>query len=111
MENKRIDSGRTEGASYGRNVVRSIIALAAKEIGGVASLHGKGIRAEVHGKNIKVDVYVDIEYGYSVPDVAFRIQENIKRGVETMTEYKISTVNVNILSVHFPRDEITNIPV
>ena len=93
---------KTGSISYGRNVVRNIISLAAKEISGVSSLHGKGIRFEVYGKSINVDVYLEIEYGYSVPDVAYRVQENIKRGVETMTEYKIDTVNINVLGVRFP---------
>ena len=95
---------KTGSISYGRNVVRNIISLAAKEISGVSSLHGKGIRTEVYSKNINVDVYIVMEYGYSVPDVAYRVQENIKRGVETMTEYKIDTVNVNVLGVRFPSD-------
>jgi len=97
---------KTGSISYGRNVVRNIISLAAKEISGVSSLHGKGIRIEVYGKNINVDVYLVIEYGYSVPDVAYRVQENIKRGVETMTEYKIDTVNISVLGVRFPNDAV-----
>ena len=92
--------------SYGRNVVRNIISLAAKEISGVAALHGRGIRLEVYGKTINCDIYVVTEYGYSVPDVAYRVQENIKRGVETMTEYKVETININVLGVHFPNEEI-----
>ena len=93
---------KTGSISYGRNVVRNIISLAAKEISGVTSLHGKGIRLWVFGKNINVDVYIVMKYGYSVPDVAYRVQENIKRSVETMTDYKIESVNINILGVHFP---------
>jgi len=103
-QKKRTPIIKTGSISYGRNVVRNIISLAAKEISGVTSLHGKGIRLWVFGKNINVDVYIVMEYGYSVPDVAYRVQENIKRGVETMTEYKIDTVNVNVLGVRFPSD-------
>ena len=99
---------KTGSISYGRNVVRNIISLAAKEISGVSALHGKGIHTEVYGENINVDVYIVMEYGYSVPDVAYRVQENIKRGVETMTEYRIETVNVNVLGVRFPKDEVIN---
>ncbi len=101
---------KTGSISYGRNVVRNIISLAAKEIAGVSGLHGKGIRIEVFGLNINAEVYIVMEYGYSVPDVAYRVQENIKRGVETMTEYKIDTVNVNVLGVRFPNEEIVNAP-
>ena len=102
---------KTGSISYGRNVVRNIISLAAKEIAGVTSLHGKGIRIEVYGLRINADVYIVMDYGYSVPDVAYRVQENIKRGVETMTEYHVETINVNVLGVRFPNDEIVNTPV
>ncbi|MDR1094166.1 MAG: Asp23/Gls24 family envelope stress response protein [Clostridiales bacterium] len=96
---------KTNNSLYGRNVVRDIIALAAKEISGVANLHGRGIRAELSGKVINVDVYLVIEFGYSVPDVAYRVQDNIKRSVETMTEYSIDTVNVSVLGVRFHNEE------
>ncbi|GHV00510.1 hypothetical protein FACS1894211_07980 [Clostridia bacterium] len=105
MARKKVNAVKTDNLFYGRNVVRNIIALAAKEIGGVASLQGRGIRAELFGKNINVDVYLIIEFDYSMPDVAYRVQENIKRSVETMTEYKIDTVNVNVLGVRFPGAE------
>ena len=113
MARKNVNVVKTGTLLYGRNVVRDIIALAAKEINGVACLQGKGIRAELFGKNINVDVYLVIEFGYSVPDVAYRVQENIKRSVETMTEYKIDNVNINILGVQFPGDkeETDNVPV
>ena len=104
MAPKKVSTVKTGSLFYGRKVVRDIIALAAKEISGVAHLHGKGIRADIFGRDINVDVFLDIDFGYSVPDVAYRIQENIKRSVETMTEYKIDTVNINILGVSFPGD-------
>ena len=104
MTRKNGNIVKASGLLYGRNVVKDIIILAAKEIGGVACLQGKGIRAEIFGKNINVDVYLVIEFGNSVPDVAYRVQENIKRSVETMTEYKIDTVNINVLGVRFPGD-------
>ena len=105
MTRKNANIVKASGLLYGRNVVKDIIILAAKEIGGVAYLQGKGIRAEIFGKNINVDVYIVIEFGNSVPDVAYRVQENIKRSVETMTEYKVDTVNINVLGVLFPGDK------
>jgi uncharacterized alkaline shock family protein YloU len=107
MPRKIVNVVKTDNLLYSRNVVRDIIALAAREIGGVANLHGRGIRTELSGKAINVDVYIVIEFGYSVPDVAYRVQENIKRSVETMTEYKIDTVNVSVLGVRFHNEEAT----
>ena len=105
MARKGVKLISADNLLYGRNVVRDIIALAAKEISGVASLQGRGMRADLISRDINVDVYLVVEFGYSVPDVAYRVQENIKRSVETMTEYKIDTVNVNVLGVRFPNEE------
>lgn len=95
----RYNANFTGDVTYGRNVLSSIIVLAVQEIKGVASLCGKGIRTEVVGKGINVDVFINVTFGESCSDVAFRVQENIKRSVETATEYRVGVVNVNILGV------------
>ncbi len=85
--------------TYGRNVVKSIITLAAQEINGVAGLEGKELKIEINGNSINVDVYIKVNHGISCKQVAFRVQENIKNSVETMTDYKVKVINVNILGV------------
>lgn len=95
----RYNANFTGDITYGRNLISSIIMLAVQEINGVASLQGKGIRTEMSGNTVNVDVFVNVEFGVSCSDVAFRIQENVKRGVETMSRYKIGVVNVNILGI------------
>ena len=54
-----------------------------------------------------VDVSVIAHYGYSVPELAFRIQQNIKQMVESMTKYKIAKVDIHVQSVVFdqPKEE------
>lgn len=93
--------------SYSRGILNNIVMLAIKEISGVASLYksnknsNSGVKIEFLDNNVIVDIAVNIFYGYSVTDVAFMIQENVKRSVETMTEFKIQSVNVSVLTVTF----------
>jgi uncharacterized alkaline shock family protein YloU len=94
--------------SYSRGILKNIVTLAVKEIKGVSSLYKSGSKNSYQGVRIEfvdnaviVDIGVNICYGYSVPDVAFTIQENVKRSIETMTEYKVKAVNVSVLSVTF----------
>ncbi len=87
--------------TYGNNVVASIIELAVKEINGVASLQNKGVKSVIAGDTINVDVFINVYNGVSCTDVAFRVQENVKRSVESMTEFKVGIVNVNILGLLF----------
>jgi len=94
---KMLDS--EEGSvSYKRNVVLSIVNLATQEISGIASLSNEGLPLlkKVLNKNyhrgvvidfgddndVYVDVFVNVLFGYSVKDVAFRVQENIKSSIE-----------------------------
>ena len=94
--------------SYSRSILKNIVTLAVKEIKGVASLYKSsaknsysGVKIEFVGNMVVVDIAVNIYFGYSVPDTAFKIQENVKRSIETMTEYKVEAVNVSVLSVTF----------
>jgi uncharacterized alkaline shock family protein YloU len=102
-------------------VVGIIAGLAATEVRGVAGMSGgvvdgisellkkkslsKGVRVEVGEKEAAVDLYVVIEYGARIPDVAINIQENVKRAIEGMTGLKVVEVNVHIQGVQFQQEE------
>ncbi len=100
-----------------RSILLSIINLATKEICGVSSLAssfkskvksvfssnknpGVTIRFNQNGA-LTVDVYIRIYYGYSVPDIAYKIQENIKNGIAAMVDMKTAKVNVHVMGVDF----------
>lgn len=92
--------------SYARSIVDNIASIAAKEVKGVASLYGSGANSGVkiefdRSGALIVDISVNIHYGYSAADVAGKIQENVKNSVETMTEYRIQSVNILVLGVTF----------
>lgn len=106
--------------SYQRSVVIQIIELAAKEIAGVASFainaksaikgivsrkYKKGIYLNFTEEGIETTVYLNALFGHSVSDVAYRVQENIKKSVESMTEYKVQKINVIIVGVAFQAEE------
>jgi len=98
-------------------VVKVIAGLAAIEIKGVAGMSGglvggiaemlgrknlaKGIKVEVGEKEAAVDLYVIMEYGIRIPDIAAQIQESVKNAVERMTGLVVVEVNVNVQGVAF----------
>ena len=59
----------------------------------------KGIKVEVGQKETKVDVNIIVEYGTRIPDVAFEIQNRVKKAVESMTGLKVVAVNVHVQGV------------
>ena len=99
----------------------SIVKLAAQEINGVASLDSTGLsfmkrmmnKHYRHGvliefgedDDVYVDVYINVLFGYSVKDIAFRVQENIKSSIESMTDFKVAAINVNVTGVVFSNVE------
>ncbi len=103
--------------TYSKNILSSIVILAAEEVEGVAYDNSAeptkknlklrpSVKVEFCKDGIIVDVSVRVKQNYRVPDVAFNIQESIKRGVETMTEYKVLTVNVTVLDVEFEDEAV-----
>ena len=92
------DSG---SVTFGPNVLRLIIRLAAQEISGVESVSGRGVRCYIIGDTIDADVYIEVNSDVSCSDIAYKVQNNIKKAVETMTDYKMGVINVNIISVKF----------
>lgn len=117
---KNVTNNNSEGAlNYNKPVVIQIVDLATKEIAGVASfakcgrLTTKNSTTKKKGglavtyleDGIVVDLFINILFGYSVNDVAYKIQENVKRSVESMTEFKIKHINVHITGVLFENME------
>lgn len=106
-----------DNVTYKKKVIFSIVSLATQEINGIASISRnytsmvKGLVNKKYNKGIIIDfdkngkvnisVFVNVKFGYPVKDVAFRVQENIKQSVESMTEYKVGLINVNVVSVTF----------
>ncbi|HHW10988.1 MAG TPA: Asp23/Gls24 family envelope stress response protein [Firmicutes bacterium] len=102
-------------------VVAVIAGLAATEVEGVAGMSGgiaggiaemlgrknlaKGVKVEVGEEQAAVDLFVVVDYGVRIPDVAWKIQDNVKNAVESMTGLDVVEVNVHILGVHIPPEE------
>ena len=108
---KTTETASTGKVIYNAGIVKGIVALAVSDVAGV-SLRKLGkkdkldlIKISFNGDDIDVDVSVGIAYGYNVPDVAFEIQQSVKRNVESMSKYKVNTVDVHFEGVTFS-DEI-----
>lgn len=103
-----------------KKILASIISLATKEINGVSSLNNifrnkvtsffsrnaeNGVKVKfAENGNLVVDVYITIKNGFSVPDVAYRVQENIKSNVASMIDTPVKKINVHIVGIDFNED-------
>lgn len=111
----------SEGIKISNDVVAVIAGVAVSEVPGVASMSGgfaggisevlsgkknmsKGIKVDADEKEVKIDVNIIVEYGSRIPDVAFEIQNRVKKSVENMTGLKVAEVNVHVQGVKTERD-------
>lgn len=114
----KYDSGTIRIAN---EVVRIIAGIAASEVKGIVGMSGgvadgfaellmkknlaKGVKVEVGERQVAVDLFVIVEYGSKIPDMAYMVQENVKRAVESMTGLEVVEVNVHIQGVEFRNEE------
>ena len=121
-ETVEIAETNNEEIKIADDVVSIIAGKAVSEISGVAGMAGgfaggisevfsgkknlsKGIKVDVGEKEVKIDVNIIVEYGARIPDVAFEIQNRVKKAVETMTGLNVSSVNVHVQGVNIPEEK------
>lgn len=61
----------------------------------------KGIKLSKEDDVIVIDIYVIVDYGVKIPEVAWNIQKNVKKEVESMVDIPIKTINIHVQGVHF----------
>ena len=117
QENKQETENTENGIEISNDVIAVIAGVAVSEVQGVASMSGsfaggisevlsgkknlaKGIKVEKTENTAKIDVNIIVEYGSRIPDVAFEIQNRVKKSVEGMTGFKVEEVNVHVQGVN-----------
>jgi uncharacterized alkaline shock family protein YloU len=110
--------------TYGQGVVKIsedvvgvIAGIAASEIKGVAGLSAtltggitqvvtgkrnvtKGVKVTVGEKDAIIDMIISVEYGFRIPDVVEKVQENVLTTVEAITGLKVSAVNIFVNNIY-----------
>ena len=97
------------------SVVANIAGLAASEIQGVDSLSGnltneivakfgirnnsKGVKLEIDNGSVVADIFVNVIYGYAIPEVSAKVQEKVKQAIESMTGLSVIGVNVRVVGI------------
>ena len=68
------------------------------------------VHAYVKSDNtVDIDIYLNILYGYNIPDTVCKVQIAIKKAIEKETCYKVGEVNVSVVSIIV--DETDDTPV
>ncbi len=120
-KNTQLDDPETVAEEMGEirvadEVISIVASLAAQEIHGVLDMSSgfadginhllgkditasKGVRISFDGKLVNASVFIIVEYGYPIPEVALEVQEKVKDAIETMTGYEVQFVDVHVQGV------------
>ncbi len=101
-------------------VIATITNVAVSEVAGVAKRYSKPDSKSILGKKniakgvrviklsedlISLEIDVVIIYGAKLVEVAWNIQDNVKKHVESMTGLTVEKVNVHIVNVEMEKTE------
>ena len=113
----RNDESRTDlgVVKIHKNVIASIAQLAALEIEGVKEVGGdfkNGLMELISAKSssrinvdidrngeVKIEIPLIIKYGFNLPEIAGRVQENVRNALEKMTNLSIKDINVSMQGI------------
>lgn len=106
-------------------VIEVITGIAASEVDGISSMRGnfatgvverfgkkshtKGVKVELTESGILIDLYVVLNFGVSIPQVAQQLQTNIRQTLKNMTALEIAEINVQVVGIQMDtKDNIEN---
>lgn len=89
--------------------IKGIVGMSSGVVGGITQILkgkkniSKGVKVNVGEESASIDLYVVVEYGVKIPEVAQKVQEDVKRSVETMTGLTVSSINIHVQNVMIPK--------
>jgi Uncharacterized protein conserved in bacteria len=68
---------------------------------GLSTLKDRNVMVYIEGDSVIIDMYVNVAFGYSVPEVVCALQEKIKTEVERNTRFEVKKINVHVTNIVF----------
>lgn len=103
------------------DVVKTIAAKAASDVEGVYKLAGgvadevskilgkkrptNGVKVEVGEKECSIEIFIVVEYGYLISEVAHDVQKSVLKAVSELSGLKVVEVNVYVQDVKIRAEE------
>lgn len=77
----------------------------AREVAGFRNFVRKGIKINQLEDGISLDLYILVDYGFKIPEVAWNLQNKVKQDLEYSYELIIKSINIHVQGVHFLEEE------
>jgi uncharacterized alkaline shock family protein YloU len=86
------------------DVISLCVLDSARKVEGFNGFMRKGIRINQTEEGLMLDLYITVEYGVKIPEIAWNIQERVKKDVESVIDQPVKKVNIHVQGVHFPEE-------
>lgn len=92
--------------------ISGVAGMSGSVVGGIAEIlggkknKGKGVKVEVNENKAVIDLYIIVDYGVRIPEIAWEVQENVKNSVESMTGMTVEKVNIHVEGVSFEKERL-----
>lgn len=117
MVNKYLVDTISDGSiQISDEVIESIASYAAEEVEGVVGLQSnlkssvsdilgvkninRGVKVSAGEKEALIDIYITVEFGNNIVNIAKKVQDEVKEKVEAMTGLFVVEVNVHVSGIH-----------
>jgi uncharacterized alkaline shock family protein YloU len=128
MSDKKSEAGDIGGVFVAPEVIVMYISGAVTETPGVSELAGnisdtitkkilgneskfKGIKIDGGEHGYTIDIYIIVNYGERIPDVAWNVQKNVKAALDGVMDIIIENINIHVQGVRKDSDESSgNLP-
>lgn len=98
------------------SVISSTASSSAMQVEGVASVtydagmgsksfsiakekKNNAVLVNISNNLVTIDIYINVYYGFKIPEVVCKVQEKIKSDVESATTYVVKYINVTVVGV------------
>ncbi len=98
-------------AGIATSEIKGVAGMSGSVVGGIAEIlggkknKGKGVKVELGEDSCTIDVFIIVDYGVSIPDIAWEVQESVKNSVESMTGMTVTKVNIHVEGVSFDKEK------
>ena len=117
MDNICVNNDQNGNIKISDEVIATIVTVATKEVSGISGLSlsltdeitsrfvkknsTKAIKINNSDNVVSIDISIVVNYGIRIPDVAWEVQENVKKSVESMSGLIVDKINVIVSSINF----------
>ena len=98
-------------AGIATNEISGVAGMSNSLASGIAEIFGskknlsRGVKVDIKDESTVIDLFILVDYGVRIPELAWEIQENVKNSVETMTGLTVEKVNIHVEGVSFEKEK------